>query len=203
LGFFIFCAKRKENPDKNLFLARSFPAPLCELWWTSQSLEVAEVPFGPIAEVMSNRVLGFGKAFAIITAMENTSLHWTDKQYSHISGRIIKHAMDIHTFLGPGLLEHVYEQCLADELRYNGLRVETQVNIPICFKGRRIESGYRGDILVEDKILVELKSVQKILQVHEFQVLTYIRLGGFKLGLLINFNETRLKNGLRRFANEI
>jgi GxxExxY protein len=133
--------------------------------------------------------------------MENSAPTWTERQYNHVSGRIIKLALEVHTALGPGLLESAYEQCLADDLSCNGLRVRTQVDIPITYKGRTIESGYRADMIVEEKIIVELKSVGKLLPVHESQLLTYLQLSECKLGLLINFNVSRLKYGIRRFAN--
>jgi GxxExxY protein len=145
--------------------------------------------------------LVFGKALAIITGMITQRTPWSKRQYDHVSGRIIKHAIEVHSLLGPGLFEHVYEKCLADELMHVGLAVETQVEIPIRFKEKVFESGYRAGIIVEDRILVELKSVSRLFPVHEAQVLTYIRLGGFRVGLLMNFNEHRLRSGLKRFAN--
>jgi GxxExxY protein len=134
--------------------------------------------------------------------MNSPQEFWSPRQYDHLTSRIIRHAIGVHSDLGPGLLENVYEQCLVDELRHEGLSAETQIYIPITYKNRTFESAYRADILVENRVLVELKCVDKMLPVHEAQLLTYIRLGGFKVGLLINFNEVRLKDGLKRFVND-
>jgi len=118
--------------------------------------------------------------------------------YNRITGRIISAAIEVHRVLGPGLLESVYACCLMDELKYNGLYAEKQVQLPVCYKGRKLDKEFIIDILVEDKIIVELKSVETILPVHEFQLLTYLKLSGKKLGLLINFNVSSLKDGIRR-----
>ena len=106
----------------------------------------------------------------------------------------------MHRELGPGLLESTYEQCLAHELKLNGIRFKVQHPLPVKYKGVRLECGYRVDLLVEDKLIIELKSAEQIKAIHEAQLLTYMRLAGVKIGLLINFNVTKLKSGIKRFV---
>ena len=120
---------------------------------------------------------------------------------NEIAEKILDAAFAIHRSLGPGLLESVYEVALAHKLREMGLPVERQVPIRIHFEGIEFDEGFRADLMVESCVLVELKSVEKIAPVHPKQVLTYLRLTGLKLGLLINFNEALLKDGIRRIAN--
>jgi GxxExxY protein len=120
---------------------------------------------------------------------------------NEISKRILDNAFVVHTKLGPGLLESVYEVVLAHELKKAGLLVERQRPMPITYDGILFEEGYRADLLVESKVIVELKSVAAISAVHSKQVLTQLRLSGLKLGLLINFGETHLKNGIKRIIN--
>lgn len=126
----------------------------------------------------------------------NTPL--TENQMSKI---ILDAAFKVHTKTGPGLLETVYEVTLAHELRKQGVRVERQVPIPICYDELTFDEGFRADLLVEDKVIVELKSVEKLAPVHSKQVLTQLRLSDRRLGLLINFGEARLKDGIERIAN--
>ena len=109
--------------------------------------------------------------------------------------------MTIHVALGPGLLESVYETLMAHELRKDGLHVQTQVALPVIYDGLQLENGFRIDLLVEHKVVVELKSVEVLLDVHHMQLLTYLRLTGHKLGLLINFNVPYIKNGIFRKVN--
>jgi GxxExxY protein len=120
---------------------------------------------------------------------------------NEISGKIIDCAIKVHKTLGAGLLESTYEVCLIHELRKTGLKVESQVYLPIIYDGIEIGDGYRLDLLVEESVIVELKSVEKILPIHEAQVLTYLRLSRKRLGLIINFNVFLLKNGLKRIIN--
>ncbi len=120
-------------------------------------------------------------------------------QLNELSGRIIGAAIEVHKHLGPGLLESAYEECLNYELLKDGVSVKRQEPVPIFYKEVKLEYGYRIDILVENQIVVELKSVDLLLPVHEPQVLTYMKFAQKKLGLLINFNVALLKNGLRRF----
>ena len=105
----------------------------------------------------------------------------------------------MHKTLGPGLLESAYEECLSFELRKNGLRIERQKAVPVVYKEIKLDCGYRIDILVEDLIVIELKTVDEFNPVHEAQILTYLKFSKKKLGLLVNFNVLRLKNGLRRY----
>ena len=121
------------------------------------------------------------------------------ERLNEYSGKIIGAAIEVHRHLGPGLLESAYEECLHYELVRNGLSVRRQEPVPILYKGVKLEYGYRIDILVEDLIIVELKSIDALLPIHEAQILTYMKFSQKKLGLLINFNVTLLKNGLRRF----
>ena len=114
------------------------------------------------------------------------------------SGQVVDAAMRVHSALGPGLLESAYEACLVYELRKRGLRVRNQVAIPIVYDGVRIEVGYRADLVVDGVILVELKTVAKLIPIHEAQLLSYLKLRGIKLGLLINFHEHQLKDGIKR-----
>lgn len=120
---------------------------------------------------------------------------------NEIATIILDAAFKIHTKLGPGLLESVYEVILAHELRKAGLQVERQVAIPIIYDGLKFDEGFRADLLVADKVIVELKSLEALKPVHAKQVLTQIRLAEKKLGLLINFGEVSLKNGIKRLIN--
>lgn len=109
--------------------------------------------------------------------------------------------MKVHTALGPGLLESAYETCLAYELRQRSLGVETQVTLPVKYDGVKLNAGYRLDLLVESRVIVELKAIEKMTPLHEAQLLSYLKLSGCKVGLLINFNVERLKDGIKRIAN--
>ena len=118
-----------------------------------------------------------------------------------ITGAVIDHAMFIHKELGPGLLESVYQRVLSYELRKAGFDVESEVAIPIVWKGHQIDQGFRADLIVNQQVLVELKSVEQTAPVHRKQVLTYIKLAKLPVGLLINFGEELLKNGIHRLVN--
>jgi GxxExxY protein len=120
-------------------------------------------------------------------------------EINEITGKIIGCAMEVHKNLGPGLLESAYAECMIYELQNSGLRVESQKPVPIIYKERKLDYGYRIDILVEDKVLIELKSIDMFNPIHEAQILTYMKFAGKKIGLLINFNVTMLRNGLRRY----
>jgi GxxExxY protein len=119
-----------------------------------------------------------------------------------ISRRIIGAAIEVHRHLGPGLLESAYEACLAFELKRLGLRTEEQRPLPVVYKQVKLDCGYRLDMVVEDEIIVEIKAVEKLLPIHEAQLLSYLRLAKKKVGLLINFHVPVLKNGLKRIVNE-
>lgn len=120
-----------------------------------------------------------------------------------LTERIIGAAMDVHTELGPGLLESAYQACLAAELVDCGIGFRQQVPVSITYKGRAVECGYRLDMLVEDAVVVELKSVAGLERIHTAQMLTYLKLSDCQLGLLINFNVRRLKNGIRRIVHNL
>ena len=124
-------------------------------------------------------------------------------QLNFLSSQIIQAAINVHKGLGPGLLESVYQQCMFIELTEGmNLSVQCEVDVPVNYRGRHIEGlGYRLDLLVEDSIIVELKSVEQIKEVHKKQLLTYLRLSEKELGLLINFNVALLKDGITRIAN--
>lgn len=119
-----------------------------------------------------------------------------------ITRRIIGAAIEVHRRLGPGLLESAYEACLAYELRNLEFKVEQQKPLPIQYKDVRLDCGYRLDIVVDDSVVVEIKSVEHLAPIHDAQLLSYLRLSRQKVGLLINFNVRILKNGLRRIVNE-
>jgi len=118
-----------------------------------------------------------------------------------VTGVIIGGAIEVHRTLGPGLLESVYEECLAMELGLRGLRVQRQLPVALEYKGRRIGAELKIDLLVNDQVIVELKSVEHLLPIHDAQAITYLRLTGKPIGLLINFNVPLLKDGIRRFLN--
>ena len=123
---------------------------------------------------------------------------------NQISSKVIKAAINVHKELGPGLLESVYQSCMIMELRQTGMNVEAEKYCPVIYRGQKInDQGFRIDLLVEDEIIVELKSVGKVRNVHKKQLLTYLRLANRSLGLLINFNESLLKNGITRVANNL
>ncbi|MCE7886357.1 MAG: GxxExxY protein [Alphaproteobacteria bacterium PRO2] len=118
-----------------------------------------------------------------------------------VAEKILDAAFIVHKELGPGLLESVYEVCFADILTEFGMNVSKQKIIPVPFRGKTLEMGFRADLLVEDCVLVELKAIEKLIPLHEAQMLTYLRLSKIKLGLLLNFNEKLLKNGIKRFIS--
>jgi len=118
-----------------------------------------------------------------------------------ITGEIVDSAMKVHTALGPGMLESVYEKCLRHELTKRGLTVMSQVWVPVIYDGVEIEGAYKIDLLVEDRIIVELKVVEHMLEVHKAQLLSYLKLSNKHVGLLINFNVVHLRDGIRRMVN--
>ncbi|HLM02190.1 MAG TPA: GxxExxY protein [Pyrinomonadaceae bacterium] len=120
-----------------------------------------------------------------------------------LSNLVINRALKVHTALGAGLLESSYKECLFYELRIAGLRVEREKALPLVYGAVKLECGYRVDLMVENKLIVEIKSVEAINDVYLAQVLTYLKLSGCKLGLLINFNVVRLKDGIRRVVNKL
>ncbi|MCC5919335.1 MAG: GxxExxY protein [Cyclobacteriaceae bacterium] len=122
---------------------------------------------------------------------------------NEISKLIIGAAIEVHKELGPGLLESSYEVCLAYELRKQGLNVQTQVALPVIYKDVKLDAGYRIDILVENKVIIEVKAVDGLADIHTAQLLTYLKLKNIKLGLLINFNTTKVVSGIKRIVNNL
>jgi len=125
----------------------------------------------------------------------------TKNRYYHLSGEILDASIAVHCAMGLGLLEGVYQQCLLFELRSRDLVIESTVIIPLIYKGNVLNKQYVADIIVENEIILELKAVEEILPVHEAQLISYLRLADKRLGFLINFNVSLLKNGFRRFVN--
>jgi len=121
-------------------------------------------------------------------------------EHDRIARQIVDSAFAVHTTLGPGLLESAYEQCLTTGLRIRNLAVERQVLVPVIYRDTRIDAGFRMDMVVGGLVVVEAKAVEALLPIHEAQLLTYLRLSGQQLGLLINFNVTLIKNGIRRIV---
>ena len=121
-------------------------------------------------------------------------------EFDELSDKVIGCAIEVHKNLGPGLLESAYERCLSYELTAKGLRHEAQKELPIDYKGLKLDTGYRIDLIVENGVIIELKSVEKVLPIHEAQILTYMKLAGINVGLLINFNVIKLKDGIKRFV---
>lgn len=120
---------------------------------------------------------------------------------NEIAKKVIGIAIGVHTELGPGLLESAYKECLYYKLIEYGIKVSKEIGMPLIFEGVKLDCGYRIDLLVENKVVIELKSVEALNDVHLAQTLTYMKLGDYKLGLLINFNVSLLKNGLKRVIN--
>lgn len=123
------------------------------------------------------------------------------EETERIASQVVDAAIKVHRVLGPGLLESVYEQCLAHELTLRGFRVQRQLPVPVVYEGLQLEVGYRLDLLVNDRVIVECKAVKEVTPVDRQQTLTHIKLSNKRLGFLINFNVTRLKDGLTRIIN--
>jgi GxxExxY protein len=126
-----------------------------------------------------------------------------EAEVNQITHGIIGAAMQVHSTLGPGLLESAYEACLAFELVARGLRVEQQKALPVVYRDVRLDCGYRMDLVVEEMVVVELKTVEALLPIHQAQLLSYLKLSGCPAGLLINFHVTSLKSGIRRIVDEL
>jgi GxxExxY protein len=121
-------------------------------------------------------------------------------RFDELSKRVIGCAIEVHRNLGPGLLESTYEQCLAHELKCAGISFKLQHPLPVNYNGVKLDCGYRVDLFIDNKIIVELKSVDKILPIHQAQLLTYMKLAGIKIGLLMNFNVRFMKDGIKRMV---
>ncbi len=125
-----------------------------------------------------------------------TKIHHDDA----LTSKLIASAIEVHRHLGPGLLESAYEECLCHELKTQGIPYERQKPLPLKYKGIHLDCGYRLDIVADNKVILELKCVEKILAVHEAQVLTYLKLSGIRIGLIINFYSSVVKNGIKRLV---
>ena len=125
----------------------------------------------------------------------------TDADINNLTGKVIGAAIEVHSALGPGLLESVYEECLCHEFGLQRISYKRQQELPVAYKGAKLDCGYRLDIVVAEKLIIELKSVENIQRIHEAQLLTYLKLTGIKIGLLINFNVALLKDGIKRLDN--
>lgn len=132
--------------------------------------------------------------------MENDTLELSE-ELNALSYKVIGLAIEVHRQLGPGLLESAYQACLIYELQKAGLKVEKEISLPISYKEIKLDQGYRIDLLIEDKLVIELKTVEDFTSVHFAQILTYLKLGEYPLGMLINFNSKILKNNIKRFIN--
>ena len=132
--------------------------------------------------------------------MENNDLELSE-ELNALSYKVIGLAIEVHRELGPGLLESAYQACLYYELKKAGVKVEREISLPITYKEIKLDQGYRIDLLIEDKLVVELKTVETYTSVHFAQVLTYLKLGNYPLGLLINYNSKILRNNIKRFIN--
>ncbi len=122
---------------------------------------------------------------------------------NEISKTVVNLAFEIHSELGPGLFESVYEEILFAELSSCGYSIEKQKGIPVIWKGQKLDIGFRSDLIIENKLIIEIKSIETILPVHKKQLMTYLRLTDIKLGLLINFNEALIKDGITRIVNNL
>ena len=120
--------------------------------------------------------------------------------HEQLTHEIRRAAIEVHKEIGPGLLESAYEECICRELSMRGIDFQRQVSLPVTYKGVRLDCGYRLDLVVEDKVIVELKSVKELEPIHEAQLLTYLRLSGRKVGLLMNFNTVLMKDGIKRMV---
>ena len=122
----------------------------------------------------------------------------TQRENDHLTEKVIGFAIEVHRQLGPGLLESAYEECLCYELGQGGLTFRRQVPLPVVCKAIRLDCGYRIDVVVEEQVILELKTVERLMPIHEAQILTYLKLSGLHTGLLLNFNSAVLKDGMRR-----
>lgn len=122
---------------------------------------------------------------------------------NELSSLIVGAAIEVHRSLGPGLLESTYEECLCHELSLNNIPFQRQAPMPVVYKGIQLDCGYRVDIIVDKKVILELKSVAEIQPIHKAQLLTYLKLSGLKLGMLLNFNVQLMKDGINRFVNNL
>lgn len=140
-------------------------------------------------------------AQSVAQSFKSLNIKYGIMEINQLTELILKCSYSVHSALGPGLLESAYEACLYYELQQHGITVEKQKALPLLYKNVRLDAGYRIDLLVENRVVVEIKSIEAFTDVHIAQVLTYLKLSGCKIGLLLNFNVPSLKNGIRRLAN--
>ncbi|MFZ4105900.1 GxxExxY protein [Flavobacterium sp.] len=133
--------------------------------------------------------------------MKEESKLFVDEELEAITYKVIGLAIEVHRQLGPGLLESAYQECLYYEIKNSGFKVEKEIKLPIIYKDLKIDHGYRMDLLVENRLVLELKTVEGFTAVHFAQLLTYLKLGNYPLGLLLNYNSTILRNNIKRFIN--
>ncbi|WP_174591150.1 GxxExxY protein [Methanocella conradii] len=132
---------------------------------------------------------------------QSTKKEPVPEHVNKITQSVLNAAYEVHTAIGPGLLESIYETCLAYELRNRGHLVEKQVSLPVIYKGIQMDAGLRMDLIVDNCIIIEIKAVDELLPIHEAQLLTYLKLTGYRIGLLMNFNSCHLKDGIKRIAH--
>ena len=125
----------------------------------------------------------------------------TNIELNRLSKEILDASIEVHREMGPGLLESVYEECLLEELKLRNIKATNQVELPLIYKGKKLKKEFRLDVLVENEIIIELKTVDSIIPVHEAQIISYLRLSDKKLGFIVNFNVALLKQGFKRFVN--
>jgi GxxExxY protein len=125
----------------------------------------------------------------------------TKEEREELAKKVIGAAIEVHKQLGPGLLESVYEHCMIDELLRRNIKVRSQISVPLFYKGKELNKEFKLDLLIEEELIIELKAVENLIPLYEVQLLTYLRLTNKTLGLVINFNEVLLKNGIRRVIN--
>lgn len=138
-----------------------------------------------------------------MTAELEAARRTSKSRVNEVSGQVVDSAMRVHSTLGPGLLESAYHVCLVHELRKRGLDVRAQLQLPVFYDGLKIAKGYRVDLLVEGVVIVEIKAVAGLHKVHEAQVLSYLKLSACRVGLLINFHEVHLRDGIKRLVNDL
>ena len=155
------------------------------------------MPYGQITHFLQHHQ----NYLYVLSAYVVSEILGKNMDINHLTGKVIGAAIEVHKTLGPGLLESVYEECLCRELQLSKIRYERQKGLPVEYKGAMLDCGYRLDLVVEGKLIVELKSCDTLQPIHEAQLLTYLKLTNIKIGLLINFNVPVLKDGIKRMAN--
>lgn len=145
--------------------------------------------------------LRFGVAVLEETGLQDSPADYQADSRDPLTAAVIGAAIEVHRALGPGLLESAYEECLCHELTLRRIAFERQVSLPVSYKGVKLDCGYRLDLLIEQRLVIEIKTVEELTPVHSAQIITYLKLGSFPCGLLINFHVHLLRNGIKRFFN--